>query len=188
MSKDARSIIVDLIQESDDKTLGPGKHFRSKCHLGEIFFSDFMDIVMYYIFLQSDIDDIAQIKMDDFRDLLKNLWDGLEEKKANKFYDLFGHPWLGGNSDWSGPYFVGAGLDYFRSTPGIELHNEFLLEYFKYPKELKGQSRHHRWPDYKEAIEKGIFPKYRRKKHTKILHEALDFAEKACQELREKSK
>lgn len=174
MSNGARNIMVDLIQSSDDKTLGPGKYFRSKCHLGKIHFSDFMDIVMYYISIQPDLDDIAKIRMSDFFDLLKDLW---EKTFSEKFYDNFGHPWI--NNDDSG-----SGVDYFRSNPGLDLHSEFLLEYFGYPEALKGLSKHRRWPEYKEQIENFIFPKYRRMKHKKMLNVALDFAENVCQELR----
>lgn len=188
MAKDARSIILGLIQKSSDNTLPQGKHFRSKGYLGRIFFSDFMDVVVYYISLQNDLDEITRIKMDDLKNLLKNLWDELDRKVANNFYDLFGHPWISGDSgpSFSGPYFTGAGLDYFNSTPGIGLYSEFLLEYFRYPQELRGQSRHNRWPDYKKDIENEVFPKYRRIKHKEILHKALDFAENVCRKLRER--
>lgn len=180
MLNGARSVIVDLIQRSDDKTLGPGKHFRSKWHLGRIHFPDFMDIVMYYISLQPDLDNIAKIEMSDFFDLLKDLW---EKKFSDKFYDNFGHPWISDDNSSSG-----SGVDYFRSNPGLDLHSEFLLEYLKYPEALKELSNHIRWPGYKEQIENFIFPKYRRIKHRKMLNMALDFAENVCHELREKNK
>lgn len=178
MSKDAKSVLLDLIQRSDDKTLGPGEHLRSKWHLGKIYFSDFMDVVMYYISLQQDLDDIARVEMSDFFEILKDLW---EKEFSDKLYDNFGHPWV--NDDSSG-----LGVSYFRSTPGIELHSEFLLEYLKYPEALKGLGNYRRWPDHKEQIENIIFPKYRRIKHKKMLNRALDFAEKVCQELRRNKK
>lgn len=180
MSNGARNIMVDLIQSSDDKTLGSSKFFRSKWHLGRIIFSDFMDIVMYHISLQPDLDGIGKIRISDFSNLLKDLW---EKKFSEKFYDDFGHPWI--NNDG---YSSGFGIDYFRSNPGLELHSEFLLEYFGYPEALKGLSRHTRWPEYKEQIENFIFPKYRRIKHKKMLNAALDFAENVCQELRGKDR
>lgn len=180
MSKSAKVVIMDLIQRSDDKTLGSGKYFHSKCYLGKIYFSDFMDMVMYYISLQPDLDGIGKIRISDFSNLLKDLW---EKKFSEKFYDSFGHPWI--NNDG---YSSGSGIDYFRSNPGLELHSEFLLEYFGYPEALKGLSKHRRWPEYKEQMENCIFPKYRRIKHKKMLNAALDFAEDVCQELRGRDK
>lgn len=180
-----RRLIERNILKSNDKTLRKnGKNFTSKFFLEPLFFSDFLDIVFYYVDLQEDKEKITVIESLLFHKLLKKMWDEKCEKgevEAGGFSEL--------NSAWcsdSGPIdgYAGAAEVYFRSNPGYG-NKDFLLEFFVYPESLSELTRGAR-PYYKKRhIEELIFPKFRRKRHFKRLDFILDFADDVCRELRE---
>ena len=80
-----QEVLMEKIRTSSDETLGKGTHFHSKAHLGHISFSNFMDIVLYLVSLQSDWREITKIRSWDFYDLLKNLW----REKREEIYKIF---------------------------------------------------------------------------------------------------
>ncbi len=198
----ARSVILEKISQSQDATLGKGKYFHSRSFLHNLDYSDVMDIVLYYISLQDDLDEIAKISRHDFSDILKKVtreWVDKVEKqwgkvKTPRFYgskETYDHPriWEISGAWTPGPGPMGGTMsraEYYEVLhPGFSQH-KYLLLFFRYPeglsKELCGN-----WPAYKKhRIEDMTFPKWRRKIHQKRLMTVLDLAESVCQELRKR--
>lgn len=178
-STDVSEKILNLIKESSDRWL-KGSYYRSDDYLKRILFSDVMDIVLYDISLQPDLDKIARIKTADFYRLTHNIWDKwIEEKKNVCFFDL-DFPWSSGPGPMDGT--MGSAEFYFSLYPG-PLRDDYLLEFFSYPKGLP--SFNPNWPSYKEKhIERMVFPKWRRKNKLKRIDSVFTLAEMIMVQMR----
>ncbi len=200
-----RDIIKAWIRESNDSGLPEGSYWRSSGFMGKIDFSDFMDIVLYRISLDPDMERITLIKTYDFWGLIEETWKEwrkcLEKawgyrktkgpsvqyvgKRVPAFWDL-DSAWASGSGPLGGT--MGAAESYAFLHPGFT-HHTYLLEFFRYPETLRDKGEYGNWPRYKlYRIEQQIFPKFRRKKHQKKLDIILDFAEEICVKLRERAK
>jgi len=198
VQKSAREIILEKISQSKDKTLGKGTFFHSKSFLHEIGYSDVMDIVLYYISLQKDLDKIARISTSDFSDVLEKTtidWAEKVEKqwgkvKTPRFYgskETYDRPriwsialaWTPGPGPMGGT--MSTAESYTVLRPGFSRHRH-LIVFFKYPEGLPDEFGN--WPNYKKHIEAMKFPKWRRKMHQKRLLTVLDLAESVCRRLR----
>ena len=68
-----KEIILEKISQSRDESPGKGKCFHIGSSLHHIGYSDIMDIVLYYISLQDDLDEIAKISKHDFSYLVERV-------------------------------------------------------------------------------------------------------------------
>jgi hypothetical protein len=172
-----RKIIVNLIQESKDENI-QAPAFREESWLNNILFSDIMDIVLFYINLQHDLEKIGKIRSDDFYRLVENVWkEWIRDKNNEVFFNL--------NSAWSngpGPMDGSAGPAemYMLYHPGL-LGHKYLLAFFSYPEELPGG-----WSPYREHLKIMVFPKWRRENNFKNLSKIFNLAAMICNAMREK--
>jgi len=193
---DPKEKIISLIEKSDDSGLGKRKSFW----LGAVDFSDVIDIVLYYISLQPDLDKIARIESHDFYEALRKVWDiwgegvkkswgyrkydhpcqGYEHKRFPKFYDL-DSAWQSGPGPMGGT--MGAAEHYAYIHPGF-LKHKYLILFFSYPEGLPFGAGN--WPAYREHnIKKMVFPKWRRKANKKKLEMVFQLAEMLCNHIKE---
>lgn len=174
----ARKTIITLIQESRDEAI-QGTAFRQESWLSTIRFSDVMDIVLFYISLQPDLNQIGKITSNDFSRLVEKIWkEWIAEKKNEISLDLYG-----AFSPGSGPMDGSAGPAemYMMYHPGI-CHYKYLLVFFSYPKELPSG-----WLPYREHMKIMVFPKWRREQNFKNLSKVFNLATRVCAAMREKT-
>ncbi|MDO8424777.1 MAG: hypothetical protein Q7S70_02440 [bacterium] len=191
------------MSESRAKEIILGKIGQAKGKMFEkdgLRYSDVIDIVLYYISLQDDLDKIARVPTRRFSKILEeetHKWIKRVEKrwgkvKVPRFYgseELYELPMIWGISGaWTpGPGPMGGTMssaeDYEILHPGFAQH-EYLILFFNYPeglsKELCGN-----WPLYRKLhLEETTFWKWHWKIHQDRLLTAFDLAETVCQELR----
>lgn len=197
-SNSPEEIILGMIERSELPDEG---WFHSKFFLNNIEYCDVMDVVLYYISLQDDLDNIAKISCCDFSRMLERTTKGWIERSEKKWgkvrTPLFrGHQkvyyrpgiwdiasaWTPGPGPMGGT--MSAARYYEALHPGFCQH-ERLLSFFRYSAELLGT--HGYWPYYKKhVIEAATFPKWRRKMHSKRLETVFELAESVCRALRNK--
>ena len=199
-----RDIIKARVQASSDSGFPKRTYWRSRAFLDKVDFSDFMDIVLYRISLEPELEKVATIRTHDFWGLIEATWREWDERlekawgyttyeypshsgkkhKYSRFLEL-GSAWHGG----SGPMGETMGTDerYALLRPGFTKH-EFLLQFFSFPEALRDEGGSGNWPHYVlNTIERQTFPTFRRKRHFKKLDIILDFAEDVYQKLREEA-
>lgn len=194
-----KEIILERINQSNDNTLGPGKFFHSKLFLENLSYSDVMDIVLYYVSLQKDLDKIARISSRDFANILERATCDWMEKVETQWGKVRVPRFYGSQETYlqpriqtialartPGPGPMGGTMshaeEYEALHPGFSQH-KYLLSFFRYPEGLPGRPIN--WPLYKKYfIEAKSFPKWRRRMHQKRLLTVLDLAESVCQLLR----
>ncbi|MDD5289670.1 MAG: hypothetical protein PHT40_00540 [Patescibacteria group bacterium] len=183
--KTPKEIVLELIEKSTDATLqNKGRVYTGDHFLKNIEFSDVMDLVLYYISRQPDLNEIAKIEKYDFQRLIEEAWEEWRkkvEKQWEKFYEIDGawnsEPGAGGGG-------MGAAEHYTVLYPGFRQH-DYLLAFFLYPEDLP--TAHGNWPAYRKYhIEQLIFPKWRREMHRKKLELTFQLAEMVCQKMRQK--
>lgn len=191
MKKSAKRVILDLIKQTES--------FNEKDLSGNINYSDVMDIVLYYIFLQKDLNEIAGISCRDFSSLLErkakewakaviNLWGTVRVPRFHGSKEMCNRPriWVV-DFAWtpkSGPKSstMGAAEAYELLRPGFYKHSN-LLDFFSCSEEFSYEESD--WPIYKKnVIEAVTLPKWRNRTHSRRLKTVFDLAESICQELR----
>ncbi|MDD5569494.1 MAG: hypothetical protein PHG23_03745 [Candidatus Pacebacteria bacterium] len=173
-----RKKIRELIKESTDEKIH-GRAFRDEAWLSKLLFSDLMDVVLFYISLQPDLNEIGKIKTNDFYRLLEDVWKKWAADKKNKaFADNFYSAWFAGPGPMDGT--AGPAEMYMLYYTGL-LHYDYLLVFFRYPEGLPDG-----WIPYREHIEIMAFPKWRRENNFKELGKIFNLAEMMCEALRAK--
>lgn len=173
----ARKTIRKLIKKSSSKLLG--RQSLQKFLLGNIFFSDFMDIVFYYIFLQPDLKTIANISTRDFYERLKFVWDLWPARLDNTVLNDIYLEWYSDSKD-----VMGSAELYATLSPGFR-QKDNLLEFFYFPTGIISFCNTGNWPLYrKEIIKKKTFPKFRQPENYAKLEVIFDFADDLCERLR----
>jgi len=158
-----------------------------------------MDIVLYYISLQEDLNEIANISCRDFSSLserksrewaqpLINQWGKIKVPRFHGSKEMCYHPriWvvLFARTPRSGPESstMSAAEHYELLRPGFYKYRN-LLDFFSWPEEFSYEEGD--WPVYKKnTIEAVTFPKWRNRTHSRRLKTVFDLAELICQELR----
>jgi hypothetical protein len=164
--------ILKLIKESTDDGI-KGKAYKEESYLQRIRFDDIVDIILYYISLQSDIDSIGKIDTIDFHNILKGEW--FCWVKYNKEFYSQGSAWSSGPGPGGGT--AGLAEMYMSYFPGITGYDN-LLSFFRYPRKFN-----HGWENYRDKhIKNYVFPKWRR--NIKKIDSILNLAEVICEEIR----
>lgn len=175
-----RKIIRKLIQKSREKTLSEPPHIF---HPHMITFSDFMNIVFYYIYLQPDLKVIANISTLDFYIRLRFVWDLWPARFDGAGLGDIYIAWFSSSKDE-----MGSAEHYAILSPGFR-QKENLLEFFLLPEYVKLATKAWNWQFYKKAIiEKITFPKFRRKINSDKLDIIFEFADDLCERLRKIAK
>gem|GEM_PF-2083468 len=200
----AKELILSLIEQSE---LPDAKYYHSRLFLKNIEYQDVMDIVLYYIYVQDDLDEITKILCKDFSRILERTTKEWAQKLQSKWGTvrmpvsyrskqmrdyprilLISSAWDSGITEESMTIAV-----YYRDLQAGFANYKYLLAFFRYPEGLP--DRHANWPWYKENVIKAVtFAKWNKKisgkrsaANRRRLETVFDLAEAVCQELRKRT-
>jgi len=174
-TRSVRKTILDLIFESKDENI-KGKAFREESWLSQIRFSDVVDIILYYMILQQDIERFSRISSTDFYHLFKNVWDEWIIEEENKaFFDLRGS-WSNGPGPMGGT--AGPAEMYMFYHPGITNYETIYSFFFE---------TYSNWPNYSGHMKIMVLPKWRREKNLKNINLVFNLAHRICEAMRKET-
>lgn len=165
MNVGAKNQIIEQIKKSDHKKI---KNWHGAA--SQIKFGNIMDIVLYYISLQPDFEDVVRIDADDFYNMIKvacNAW--IEKNKV----------FLGLKSAWMD----GSANDYLKVYPG-PCYQHCPFDFF-HTSSRSINPRPDNWLGYRDGYIKIVtFPKWRAEKNMGKINPVFDLAETIYTQMR----
>lgn len=129
-----------------------------------------MDIVLYYISLQPDLEDIVRIDEDDLYSMIKALCNAWVER--NKVFLGLKSAWINGSAN-----------DYLKFSPG-PCSRRCLVDFF-YTSSRSIWAMPDKWLAYRDGYIKIVtFPKWGAEKNMKKINPVFDLAETICTQMR----